>query len=413
MKKTRIISLLMSVVMAFTAIFPTFITYTESHAVDSVINVAEHTPQEIKQYIDSHQFSTSVSNKFTSEPSTSYPYSAGSLDDETLQNALNSLNCMRYIAGLQEVSLNSEYNELAQYASLVDCVNNVLTHAPEQPEDMPADIFQLGATGAGSSNMCFSTIRNIAHTVIGYMNDSDSSNISRLGHRRWCLNPDMKKTGFGAVDRYSAMYVFDHGRAGATEKRVCWPAQNMPTEYFSSYVAWSISMGENLSKYDIKVNLTRKSDLKEWNFNENSADGDFYVDNSYYGQRGCIIFRPSNISYSSGDVFDVRIEGMDEPVEYTVNFFSLSEVMDESGAASLGDVNNDGFVDASDASVVLAEYSSLSTNKVSALNEMQKKTADVNFDEIIDSRDASTILEFYSYLSTSNDNISMEEWIFL
>jgi len=37
-----------------------------------------------------------------------------------------------------------------------------------------------------------------------------------------------------------------------------------------------------------------------------------------------VIFRPNNISYSSGDQFDVRISGADEAdVAYTVNFFDL------------------------------------------------------------------------------------------
>lgn len=416
MRKTKIILLLMLTVIGFTAVFPVFHTYTESCAVDSAVNVSEHTPQEIKQYIESHQFNTYQYDTYTVEPSTSYPYLAGSLDNKSLQNALNALNCMRYIAGLPEVSLNSEYSNLAQHAALVDCVNDVLTHFPEQPSNMSDDIYEIGAKGARSSNMAYMSYswdnyKNTAYSIMLYMEDSDYSNIARLGHRRWCLNPNMKETGFGSVDHYSAMYAHDLNRTEATEKGVCWPAQNMPTQYFDSDTAWSISIGKDLSDCDIKVNLKRRSDSKEWNFSSNASDGAFYNENSYFGQKGCIIFRPSDISINANDVYDVRIEGMEEPVEYTVNFFSLNDIPDQPVTYSLGDVNGDGLTDAVDAAAVLAEYVAISTSHESTLSEEQKKSADVNSDGATDSSDASQILAYYSYTATTSSPLSMEEWI--
>lgn len=411
MKKIKVASMFMVAVIGTAAIVP--VVSTESYAADSAISVAEHTPQEIRQYIDYHPSDTSYYDGFAVQPSTSYPYSAGRPDDKALNNALNYLNCVRYIAGLQEVSLNSEYSNLAQHAALVDCVNGVLTHFPEQPSDMPDDMYQLGAKGAGSSNICAGS-SNLARSVMLYMDDSDFSNIDRVGHRRWCLNPGMKETGFGIVGRYSAMYAFDSKRTDATEKGVCWPAQNMPVEYFKPSVAWSVSTGEDLDYYNnITVNVTRKSDSAEWNFSKTSSDGDFYIENNYYGQRGCIIFRPSDISISANDVYDVRIEGMEEPIEYTVNFFSLADVQDESGENLIGDVNNDGFVDADDATAVLVEYSLLSTNQSGSFSELQKKSADINSDGFTDADDATKILEYYAYVSTNSDNISMKEWLLL
>lgn len=411
MKKIKVASMFMVAIIGTIAIVP--VVSTESYAADSAIIVAEHTPQEIRQYIDAHPSSTSGNDKFAAEPSAKYPYSAGRPDDEAINNALNYLNCVRYIAGIQEVSLNSEYNEFAQYASLINSVNRKLTHFPEQPPDMPDDMYQLCAKGARSSNLCAGT-SNIARSVVAYMDDSNSSNIDRVGHRRWCLNPVMKETGFGIVGEYSAMYAFDSKRTDATEKGVCWPAQNMPTEYFSSSVAWSVSTGEDLDYYNnITVNVTRKSDSAEWNFSKNSSDGDFYIENNYYGQRGCIIFRPSDISISANDVYDVKIEGMKEPIEYTVSFFSLEDVQNESGENLTGDVNNDGFTDADDATAVLVEYSLLSTNQSGSFSESQKKSADVNSDGFTDADDATKILEYYAYVSTNSDNISMKEWLLL
>ena len=76
----------------------------------------------------------------------------------------------------------------------------------------------------------------------------------------------------------------------------------------------------------------------------------------------------------------------------------------------LGDANLDGKVDAKDASLVLAEYSLLSTGAEGTFEDQQFKNGDVNFDSKIDAKDASKILAYYSYLSTGGSDI-MEEWV--
>ena len=76
----------------------------------------------------------------------------------------------------------------------------------------------------------------------------------------------------------------------------------------------------------------------------------------------------------------------------------------------IGDVNCDERVNSSDASLILSEYSVISTKTESELNEKQKKAADVNNDGKIDSIDASIVLAYYGYIST-HDYISVEEFL--
>ncbi len=76
----------------------------------------------------------------------------------------------------------------------------------------------------------------------------------------------------------------------------------------------------------------------------------------------------------------------------------------------LGDVLVDGSVNASDASLVMSEYSILSTGKTTSFTENQTKAADVNGDRKFDSIDATIILAYYSYISTS-EYISVEEFV--
>ena len=83
-------------------------------------------------------------------------------------------------------------------------------------------------------------------------------------------------------------------------------------------------MGKDVDKSAVKVTLIRQSDQKKWAFSEKKADGYFNVENSNYGQKGCIIFRPENLSYQPGDTFEVKITGLDQKVSYTVKFFSIN-----------------------------------------------------------------------------------------
>ncbi|MCM1528596.1 MAG: dockerin type I domain-containing protein [Alistipes sp.] len=75
-------------------------------------------------------------------------------------------------------------------------------------------------------------------------------------------------------------------------------------------------------------------------------------------------------------------------------------VAGEAQAATIGDVDGNGKIDASDASFVLVAYSQLSTGRGSGLETWQETAADVNGDGKIDASDASDILVYYAAVST-------------
>ena len=79
---------------------------------------------------------------------------------------------------------------------------------------------------------------------------------------------------------------------------------------------------------------------------------------------------------------------------------------------TLGDVNADGYINAVDASSVLAYYARISTNQIGEYTEDQKLSADVDHDKMINAVDASNILAYYAYISTTKEDImSMEEYM--
>ena len=238
-------------------------------------------------------------------------------------------NQVRYIAGLDDqVTLNSNYIDLAQAGALTNAINNSLSHTPTQPVGMDAELYNKAYTGASSSNIAWSSNQStLSSSILGWMDDSDSSNISRLGHRRWILNPTLGQTGFGyvydaSVGTYSSMYAFDNSNSGAAVTGVAWPAREMPVSYFGNNMAWSYSYGSDLSDVSVTLKCLTAGKEQEWNFSASSANGYFNVENSNYGQKGCVIFRPDGISIAAGDQYLVTINQAGTVIaNYTVNFF--------------------------------------------------------------------------------------------
>lgn len=297
------------------------------------LNVEYHSQEDIKNYITNYGTNYGMTEDaevvYDEEPLNTPPYSLGKVNRGTLESAIRMLNQIRYIAGIPyDVRLNDRYNELAQAASVVSLANGYLNHYPVKPEGMSDSLYELGALGASESNL-HGGIDSIDYSIFDYMYDGHPSNIDRVGHRRWILNPGMKETGFGYAHRYSALYALDRTGGSGYESPVVWPAQNMPLEYVTDGYPWSISVGYEINSADIQVELVRISDNKTWRFSSLSADGYFNVDNGGYGQRGCIIFKP-NIErseyrdiYVNGDKFRVTVTGLKQPLSYQVSFFNL------------------------------------------------------------------------------------------
>lgn len=289
------------------------------------IKLEYRTIDEIRNYINKNGAKVNDPIIYNKKPSVKPPYSMGTLSDETLDSAIKMINQIRFIAGLNyNVTLNNDYINKTQAASLVNSVNDTLTHNPDKPSMMDDNLYEMAYKGASSSNISCGYSSINSSIINGYMNDGDSSNIDRVGHRRWILNPKMSATGFGAVGKYSAMYSFDNGNYKAEEYGVLWPAMNMPIDYFAPSYPWSISMGYNVNMRDIEINLIRLRDNKNWKFNYKKSDGYFNVNNQGYGEKGCIIFRPDGIDeFLDGDLFQVSVTGLDKPLSYNVKFFDL------------------------------------------------------------------------------------------
>jgi hypothetical protein len=161
--------------------------------------------------------------------------------DEKSQ-ALRKLKAYRYLAEVpyKDVVLDEKYDQSCQGAAKLCQVLGRLEHRPMNP-GWPDKEFQLAYFGCTHTNLGWG-MRDLAHAVDTWMEDSDASNIAIMGHRRCCLNPTMQKTGFGRADKYFAMFSLDKSRKAMPDfDFVCYPARGyMPVEFFGPRYGCSI-----------------------------------------------------------------------------------------------------------------------------------------------------------------------------
>ncbi|MCD8214862.1 MAG: InlB B-repeat-containing protein [Clostridiales bacterium] len=308
---------------------------------------------------------STISNIYSSTPSLTAPYSAGTLTDSFIKTGTDYLNFIRFVSGLGEVSIDDTYEEYAQHSAAIQAIiGGDLNHYPSQPSDMDDDFYEKAYYGSRHGNLDAGYGRNLGYAVQGWLDDdSSSSNLSTVGHRRWVLNPYMLYAGFGYVENssayygsYGSMYAHDESNEDIDfYDFIAYPSQgNFPEELISNSVPWCISLNTSLYKVesasDINVTVTKESSGKTWSFSQSDYKSSPSTSSKYFlydtvgcGIDSCIIFGfgSSNISSSEldGD-FTVTVTGLKDPdgndtsFTYTTTLFSLSSSSSGSGSSS-------------------------------------------------------------------------------
>lgn len=327
----------------------------------------ENTIQQIRDKWNQYKPSFS-GNPYIEAPVVSATHKAGILAPGLIEDGVNMANFVRFLAGLpDDLAADEALNTQAQHGAVLLAHIGYLDHTPAKPADMDESFYKTGYKSTSTSNISFAAMSgsgedlrlspggylSLSESVRSYMSDSDDYNVDRVGHRRWIINPELKKTGFGfahktsveggwsMLSRFSPMQAFDTSR---TEKvdydHVKWPNNGyFPAEFFAGDDAWSISF--NPEKYSapqlsqVGVELKRQSDNKVWILDKSDnqiVNGQEYfnINNDGYGIPYCIIFRPNGLeSYNNGDVYDVKITGIKDKkgsstvIQYQVKFFNV------------------------------------------------------------------------------------------
>ncbi|HTF90489.1 MAG TPA: hypothetical protein VK843_18880 [Planctomycetota bacterium] len=212
--------------------------------------------------------------------------------------ALRRLQAYRALCSLpwEGMSLVPEWNLRCEAAAEVCAKIGGLNHTPPKPPDMDDARYRLGYEGASHSNLSVGT--DMPGSVDGYMDDSDPTNIDRVGHRRWCLNPAMKRTGFGSSGTYSAMWSMDtSGKSVRGLDAVTYPPPGWcPTNMLADDAAFSISRltGGEPKLEDLRVHV-RPLDSDWVPMDEIKLDYLGVSAGGGIGSGSCIIFRPEHV----------------------------------------------------------------------------------------------------------------------
>lgn len=298
--------------------------------------------EEIVQLLN--QASSTLPNPvLTEEPSIHAPYATGAVDHQALEAAAQRLNVLRRLAGVPQVQLDDSLSENAQYGAVLLAHLGSLNHTPAKPADMDNSFYQKAYKATSTSNIAAGM--DLLESVDMFMQDSDARNVERVGHRRWQLNPELGRVGFGYAQNPDSIYrdfvtekVTDTSGSGCDYDFICWPASGNFPNYLDSFdanTAWSVVL--NPDDYQVPtqsglvVTLVRQSDGKTWTLDGKAsytpAASGRYLNVETSGVGNCIIFRPDGVTKYEG-VYQVTIDGLKDrsgkavDFTYQVDFFS-------------------------------------------------------------------------------------------
>ncbi len=129
----------------------------------------------------------------------------GKVSHATYVKMLQRINYFRRLAGVNDkIVLDSSWCKLAQSAALIMYANNTLNHDPDASMKCFSEDGKLGAKTSNLSTIIDASIKELISDEI--QDGSDANNF--CGHRRWLLNSQAYKMGFGGTPGAYAVRVF-------------------------------------------------------------------------------------------------------------------------------------------------------------------------------------------------------------
>lgn len=226
-----------------------------------------------------------------------------------VQDAVNLLNVYRYLSSVPyDVKADKKMIEASEDAAKICKEKGQLSHDFGHSTDKCNLAMNSGNLSMESS-------------VMQYMKDSGANNRERRGHRRWCLNHKMGKTGFGIDGAYSAMYSLDQSARGG-RKDYSYPGHGFyPIKYLHGN-GWSYHIAEGRAPADCTVEVwklsQREDKLPSWGSEPEGKKLPCAYVNTY---SDTIIFEPESDPITKKGYYLVRLKGSGFKEQYIVKLF--------------------------------------------------------------------------------------------
>ena len=227
------------------------------------------------------------------------------------KEAVNVLNAFRFACGVPPtVKLDKE-----KITGAVDAANACQEHG-SLSHDLGRSTNKCNLHQGGRSTL--------ASSVVGYIRDSGDNNRERRGHRRWCLNPRMGETGFGASEneRFSAMWSLDQSKSRG-EGSWAYPGKGLfPLEYLHGN-GWSLYLTESAPEAkNLKVEVYRLKKRPEKPFNSTEDIPGKALPVPYvHTYQNTINFEPTEEPVTEKGIYYVRIKGRGVKEGYVVELY--------------------------------------------------------------------------------------------
>ena len=178
---------------------------------------------------------------------------AGELTQGAKDRALEAMNQIRALHGLEPVQWSGGTEDQVREAALIQAANGFPRHDPEASAICYTD---AGAVGSRTSNLSgwrggFLQDRDPATNMVKWTNDaSNRGRIAGVGHRRWLLNPFATYMSYGQVHGYAAQKVFGFDEEAPitphiTVDYVAFPYETYPYHLVEGDPPWSFSVVED------------------------------------------------------------------------------------------------------------------------------------------------------------------------
>ena len=387
-------------------VYALIIDYEEFSNPTQLLEITEHTTlnrtiEDIQAKYDELKIINKANyiNIYDEVQSTKAPYKAGILNDKIKTDTLNQINYFRWLAGVNEVTINDTYMEYAQSGAVLLTTSSKFMHKPPQPSDMTDEFYKKGV-GATNANIGVNMSANIsqnsplAESIRGYVDDTQNM-YPNVGHRLSLIDHRATSTSFGYADKYGVVDMFLAWNAPRIDDFTAWPSAGyFPTQSIDKNAKWSIGFDSTKYYKSSDVEIKIKTNNKEYS----SKNGDFsvYFDSSYSTNYFAIpaelikYLTDEKDEIQANKKVEIELRGLADyygnsyVIKYPIEFISAIKYQK-------GDINADRKINARDAKMALQHF----TGKIK-LTEDQKLRADVNADGKINARDAKLILQYFT-----------------